>query len=117
MTTVQFRQATQAADQILKADKAKEKEKLQWAKMPIADMPNDIQALAANAIEAEIFARAAMATLQAALDDKVIAPSGKRLVVTLGRQVSASTDSVLVAWAPQAASGTRVISFDQFIKG
>ena len=59
----------------------------------------------------------AKAALQAWLDDKVEAPSGKRLVVTLGRDVGPATDGVLVAWAAATSGGTKVISFDQFIKG
>ena len=113
MSTINFRQATAQADSILKADKAK----LQWAKLPLADMPKDIQALAIAAIEAELTAKSAKAALQSALDDKVDAPAGKRLVVTLGRDVSAATDSVLVAWAAASQGQTRVITFDQFIKG
>ena len=110
---VTFKSATQAADAILKADKAK----LQWAKLPIDDLPDDIQALAIAAINAEIAARAAKSALQSALDDKVNAPVGKRLVVTLGRDVSASTDYVLYAWAPQGSPSTRVVSFEQFVRG
>ncbi len=110
---ISFRQATSQADTILKQDKAK----LQWAKLPLYDLPKDGQAIAAAAIEAEIAAREAKALLQAFLDDKVEAPQGKRLVVTLGRDVGPNTDSVLVAWANATSSGTRVITFDQFIRG
>ena len=114
MTNVSFRSdVTKAADSILKADKAK----LQWSKLPIADLPRDLQALAAELIDAECAARAAKAALQAALDDKVEAPAGKRLVVTLGRDVSPATDSLLVAWTAASAGSTRVISFAQFVKG
>jgi hypothetical protein len=109
---ITFRQSTtQAADAILKSDKAK----LQWAKMPIDDLPNDIQALAAEAIQNEIATREAKLRLQAALDDKVEAPTGKRLIVTLGRDVSDSTDSILVAWANASSSGTKTISFADFV--
>lgn len=111
--SITFKQASQAADAILKSDKAK----LQWAKLPLADMPQDIRALAIETIGAEIKAKQAREALQSALDDKVDAPRGKRLVVTLGRQVSSETDSVLVAWADEAKGQTRVISFDQFVKG
>jgi hypothetical protein len=112
MTSINFR-TEQAANQILKADKAK----LVWSKLPFSDMPRDMQAVAIKAVEAELDAKAAKAALQAMLDDKVEAPAGKRLVVTLGRDVSASTDGVLVAWATASAGGTKVITFDQFIKG
>ena len=112
-TPVTFRQATVAANEMLRNDKAK----LQWAKLPFADMPKDIQTLAIEAVEAEIAAREAKAALQQALDDKVEAPTGKRLVVTLGRDVGPNTDSVLVAWAAASAGSTRVITFDQFTKG
>jgi hypothetical protein len=111
--TINFKQATSQANDILKADKAR----LQWAKLPFSDMPKDLQQLAMDAVEAEITARTAKAALQSALDDKVDAPSGKRLVVTLGRDVSPSTDSVLVAWAAATSGGTKVISFNQFIAG
>lgn len=112
MASINFR-TEQAANSILKADKAK----LQWSKLPFSDMPKDMQAVAIKAVEAELEAKAAKAALQAMLDDKVEAPSGKRLVVTLGRDVSPATDGVLVAWAAASAGGTKTISFDQFIKG
>ena len=80
-------------------------------------MPADIQSLAIAAVEAELIAKSAKSALQSALDDKVNAPSGKRLIVTLGRDVSEHTDSVLVAWASALSPSTRVISFDQFTKG
>ena len=114
-TTVQFRQATQAADEILKADKAKEK--LQWARLTVASMPKDIQRLALEYIGAELAAKAMKAQLQAALDDKVDAPSGKRLLVTAGRDIGPDTDFVLVAWAKATSGQTKVLSFDQFVKG
>lgn len=110
-TPITFRGASQAADAILKADKAK----LTWAKMSFADMPSDIQALACTAVETEMASREAKAALQAALDDKVEAPTGKRLIVTLGRDVSPSTDSVLVAWANASSNGTKSITFADFI--
>jgi len=113
MATINFKSTTAQADAILRADKAK----LQWSKLPLDDMPDDLQSLAIAALEAEIAARKAKAELQSALDDKVDAPSGKRLVVTLGRDVGPNTDGVLVAWAPLGAGGTKVISFDQFVKG
>ena len=113
-TPVTFRQQLNAeANTLLRADA---KAKLEWSKLPIADMPRDIQALAAAAIDAEISARNAKAALQSALDDKVQAPSGKRLIVALGRDVSPVTDSVLVAWANASSGGTRIISFDQFTR-
>lgn len=112
-TPVQFRQATADANAMLRNDKAK----LTWAKLPFADMPRDIQSLAIAATEAELAAREAKAALQSALDDKVQSPPGKRLIVTLGRDVSPSTDSVLVAWANATSQGTKVITFDQFTKG
>ena len=70
-TPFTFKNAESAANQMLKADKAK----LQWAKMPFTDLPRDGQALAMAAVEAEINARSAKASLQAWLDDKVEAPS------------------------------------------
>jgi len=112
--TIAFKsQTSAAADAILRADKAK----LSWAKLPFADMPRDLQQLAMAAVEAEINARQVKAALQQALDDKVDAPSGKRLVVTLGRDVGPNTDGVLVAWAAATSGGTKVISFNQFIAG
>ena len=111
-TPITFRQAAQAAgDTLLNRDKAK----LQWSKMNFDDMPPDIQALAVKALNASVLARLAKDNLQVALDDKVEAPSGKRLIVTLGRDVSSSTDSVLVAWANATSSGTKSISFAEFI--
>jgi hypothetical protein len=111
--SISFKQAETAATNILRNDKAK----LAWAKLPFADMPTDIQRLAISAVEAELLAKSAKSALQSALDDKVNAPSGKRLIVTLGRDVSEHTDSVLVAWANANAPSTKVISFDQFTKG
>ena len=111
--SISFKAAETAATNILRADKAK----LAWSKLPFSDMPKDIQLLAIAAVEAELTAKAAKSALQSALDDKVNAPSGKRLIVTLGRDVTEHTDSVLVAWANANAPSTRVISFDQFTKG
>jgi hypothetical protein len=110
--TINFKSAETQANAILRADRAK----LTWAKMPFADMPKDIQSLAITAVEAELVARSAKAALQSALDDKVVAPTGKRLIVTLGRDVSVNTDSVLVAWANASAPSTRTMTFDQFLK-
>lgn len=112
-TPVTFKTATAAADAILRQDRIK----LQWAKLLLADLPKDIQLLAIEAINAEIAARAAKDALQSALDDKVNAPSGKRLIVTLGRAVDANTDSILYAWGTASAGSTRIVSFDQFTKG
>lgn len=112
MTAIQFK-AEQAANAILKADKAK----LAWFKMPLASLPSDIQALAIAALNAEIAAKETKAALQSALDDKAEQKPGKRLVVTLGRDVGPNTDSILCAWADEAKGQTRVVSFDQFVKG
>ena len=111
--TINFKSATSQANDILKADKAK----LQWKMLPFSDMPRDIQAMAVSAVEAAIAARDAKAALQAALDDKVEAPSGKRLIVTLGRDVGPNTDGVLYAWTTASTSGTKVVSFNEFVKG
>ena len=110
---ITFKSATQAADAILKADKAK----LQWAKLPIDSLPQAIQQQAVDAINAAIAARNAKDALQTMLDNSVDAPSGKRLVVTLGRDVSPSTDHVLYAWASAGSPSTRVVSFEQFVRG
>lgn len=109
-STINFKSASAAADAILKADKAK----LEWRKLPFVEMPQDLQALAIVACNAAIAAREARDALQSALDDKVEAPPGKRLVVTLGRDVGPSTDSVLVAWASAGAGTTKTISFADF---
>ena len=112
-TPFTFKSAEKSANEMLRADKTK----LTWAKLPFDDMPKDIAKLAMSAVAAEINARSAKAELQSALDEKVEAPSGKRLVVTLGRDVGPNTDGVLVAWASASAGGAKVITFDQFIKG
>ena len=111
--SISFKQAEQSANAILRNDKAK----LTWSRLPLVDMPKDIQALAVQALDAEIAARETKAMLQSALDDKVEALTGKRLIVTLGRDVGSNTDSVLVAWAQASTGATKVISFDQFTKG
>jgi hypothetical protein len=111
-TAINFR-TEQAATSILKADKAK----LDWNKLPLAQLPKDLQALAIAALNAQLAANEAIASLQSGLDDKVEGPAGKRLVVTLGRRIDASTDAVLVAWANASAGGTRTITFDQFVSG
>ena len=112
---ITFRNPAATADAILKADR-KERDKLQWSKLPFADLPSDLQRLAALAVQARVTADATMADLQFALDDKVEAPTGKRLVVTLGRDAGPNTDSVLVAWASASSGGTKTISFAQFTK-
>lgn len=111
--SVQFKSTEAAANAILRNDRVK----LQWNKLAIASLPRDIQSLAIDAINAEIAAKAAKEALQSALDDKVVAPSGKRLIVALGRDVGPNTDSLLYAWADQAKGTTRTVTFDQFIKG
>lgn len=108
-----FKQAETQANAILRNDKAK----LQWAKLTVSDMPADIQQLAKAAVVAELAAAARKAELQEALNEKVEAPRGKRLIVTLGRQVSLEQDHILYAWGDVSASSTRVVSFDQFVKG
>lgn len=114
MTSPTFKSTTEQANAIL----AKDKPKLLWTKLPIDSLPEDIQAMAIEAINAEIASIAAKATLQSALNDKVVEKPGKRLIVDLGRNVSSATDFVLYAWADaNAGSQTRVVSFDQFIKG
>jgi hypothetical protein len=114
MTSINFK-TEQAANSILKADR--QNTKLEWSKLPLAQLPKDLQALAIAALNAQLAANEAMSALQAGLDDKVESPAGKRLIVTLGRRIDSSTDAVLVAWANASASGTRTITFDQFIKG
>ena len=113
MSAISFKAATAQADAILKQDRAK----LEWSKLPLAQLPSDLQALAIAALNAQLAANEAIAALQSGLDDKVEAKPGKRLIVTLGRRIGPETDSVLTAWANATSSGTRVISFDQFIKG
>jgi len=111
-TPITFRKATADADAILRADRAK----LDWNKLPFADMPSDIQHIAIKALSAELAAREALAMLQAALDDKVEAPIGKRLLVTFGRNVTRATDSVLFAWSSLSTSTTKTVTFAQFTK-
>ena len=111
-TAINFR-TEQAATSILKANK----DKLDWNKLPLAQLPKDLQALAISALNAQLAANEAIAALQSGLDDKVEGPAGKRLIVTLGRRIDTTTDAVLVAWANASAGGTRTITFDQFVSG
>ena len=115
--SIAFKAATVAANTILANDKKANAGKLEWKAMPFSSMPDDIRALAIAALTAQHTANEAKAALQQALDDKVEAPSGKRLIVTLGRRIDENTDGVLVAWAAASAGGTQRITFDQFIKG
>lgn len=108
-TAINFK-AEQAANTILRQDKAK----LDWAKLPLAELPKDLQSLAIDALNAQLAANTAIAALQSGLDDKVDGPAGKRLIVTLGRRIDASTDAVLVAWANASAGGTKTLTFAQF---
>lgn len=115
--SIAFKAATTAANTILANDKRDNAKKLDWKAMSFASMPDDIKTLAVAALQAQYAANEAKAALQQALDDKVEAPSGKRLIVTLGRRIDENTDGVLVAWATASAGGTQRITFDQFIKG
>lgn len=112
MASINFKSEA-AANTILRNDKAK----LDWSKLPLTQLPKDLQALAISALNAQLAANEAIALLQSGLDDKVEGPAGKRLIVTLGRRIDSSTDAVLVAWANASSSGTRTITFDQFVKG
>ena len=112
-TALQFR-TEQAATQMLRKDKAK----LDWAILDVSTCPGDIAAMADEMAQADLAYRQAKARLEAALADKAVIPTGKRLVVTTGRQPDPSAMApILFALADgSSAKSTRVVSFDQFIK-
>lgn len=113
---IQYRKPTleQAASSLL----AQDKKKILWRKMPFASLPDDLAAMAQDYLDAELLASSAKARLQSAFDDKVEAPPGKRLIVTLGRALTESTNELLVAWVEARASSTTAsTTFDQFVTG
>ena len=110
-----FRKATE--DQATALLKGKGKDAVTWSLIPIDSFPSDIEEAIGNWIEAELAVKAHKAKVQAMIDDKCEAPAGKRLIVTLGRDVSQSTSSILYAWADAAKGGARISSFDALVKG
>jgi hypothetical protein len=114
-TALQFRTEA-AANSILKADRAKTK--LDWAILDIDTCPADIAALANDMAQSDLAYRQAKAALEAALSDKAIVPTGKRLIVTTGRSTNPSALApILFALADGTTTkSTKIVSFDQFIK-
>lgn len=112
-TALQFR-TEQAATAMLRKDKAK----VQWAILDTATCPKDIAALADNMQAADLAYRQSKAALEAALADKAVVPSGKRLIVTTGRQPLGDSVAPILYALVDGPSGrtTPVVSFDQFIK-
>jgi len=111
-TALQFR-TEQAATQMLKANRTKP----DWAILDAATCPRDIAALADQMQQADLAYRQAKVELEAALTDKAVIPTGKRLIVTTGRATGADSAPILFALVDGAtATRTRVVSFDQFIK-
>ena len=110
-----FRKATE--DQATAILKGKGKDVVTWSLIPIDSFPTDIEEAIGDWIQAELTVKAHKARVQAMIDDKCEAPSGKRLIVTLGRDVSASTSAILYAWADAAKGGARMSSFDALVKG
>ncbi len=113
MTALQFR-TEQAATSILRKDKAK----ITWSILDVATCPKDIMALADEMQQTDLAYRQVKAALESALADKAVIPTGKRLIVTTGRQSDPSAAApILFALADAStASATRVVSFDQFTK-
>ena len=98
---------------MLKANRTKP----DWAILDVASCPRDVAALATSMMDADLAYRAAKAELEAALTDKAVIPTGKRLIVTTGRATGPEPAPILFALVDGAsAQRTRVVSFDQFIK-
>lgn len=112
-TALQFR-TEQAANSILKADK----KKLDWAILDLNSCPKDIAEQAVAMQNYDMLYRQTKAIVEAMLGDKAVIPTGKRLIVTVGRGTDpASPAPVMYALADGgSARSTPVVSFDQFIK-
>lgn len=113
MTNLQFRTEA-AATQILRNDKRK----VEWNILDTSTCPKDIAAIADEMQQLDLAYRTAKAALEATLSDKAVVPTGKRLIVTTGRTQGADVAPILYAFVDgSSAKSTRVVSFDQFIKG
>ena len=112
-TQLQFR-TEQAANSILRNAP---RSKPDWAILDASTCPTDIAQLADDMQVADLAYRHAKSSLEAALGDKAVIPSGKRLIVTTGRATGPDAAPILFAIVDGSTSkSTRVVSFDQFVK-
>lgn len=111
-TALQFR-TEQAANAMLRNDKAK----TQWEKLPISDLPPDLAKLAHDASVAECMARRAMLAFKSAMDDKLVAPPGRKFVFAIERGVTDPNmiGDMLFAEVAGQTSSTNVTTFNALV--
>ncbi len=112
-TALQFR-TEQAATSMLRTAKAKP----DWKQLDVATLPSDLRQIAEAMQSLDAEYRAAKLALEAALSDKAVIPTGKRIIATTGRVTGNAVAPLLYAIVDgSSARTTPVVSFDQFIKG
>lgn len=113
-TALQFR-TEQAATSILRnAARAKP----DWKQLDVATLPPDLRSIAEAMQSLDAEYRTAKLALEAALSDKAVIPTGKRIIATTGRVTGNAVAPLLYAIVDGASARTTpVVSFDQFIKG
>lgn len=111
-TALQFR-TEQAANDILRNAKVKAR----WEKLPISDLPADIAKLAHDASVAECMARRTMSAFKAAMDDKLVAPPGRKFIFAIERGVTDPNmiGDMLFAEVAGSTTSTNVTSFNALI--
>ena len=112
-TALQFR-TEQAATSMLRAARSKP----DWKQLDVATLPSDLRTIAESMQELDAAYRNAKLALEAALSDKAVIPTGKRIIATTGRVSGNSIAPLLYAIVDGASTRTTpIVSFDQFIKG
>ena len=117
ITVPSFRKAAEAtATKIIDEANKAEKKQSKWALMPIADFPDDIQAIVRDWIAVELQMKAYREQALAEINDKCD-DTGKRLVLTLGREVSPNMTHVLYMWDDKPRGGARLSSWADLVAG
>lgn len=112
-TALQFR-TEQAATSILRNAKAKP----DWKQLDVATLPSDLRSIAEAMQSLDAEYRTAKLALEAALSDKAVIPTGKRIIATTGRVTGNTVAPLLYAIVDGSSTkSTPIVSFDQFIKG
>ena len=95
---------------------SKSREKAEWQKLPIGSLPKDLAELAQKAALSAYQHRVAMNAFREAMNDKLVAPAGKKFIFAVERGVTDPNmvEDILFAVVNGSTSQTAtVVSFDQ----
>ena len=102
------------ATNMLRSSKAREK--ADWQKLPIDSLPEDLAKLAKDAAISAYEHRMAMNAFREAMNDKLVAPAGKKFIFAVERGVTDPNmvEDILFAVVNGSTSQTATgVSFDQ----